>query len=456
MSPLTNPAHVALRDLRNIPDEVLLPIVATSSGSSAVLASTATLSLHVFRQLWDQLFDKADEEDLRLLLKRHLTAEQRGVVLSHSLDRYTIRVMLDHNVLSPTEIRRVPTTALALAVDYRAIDYYENDATTLAYLTPHLRPDVTACYVLRSSPKLFSDDEVLRHVRATFANQEENGSLVLSSRYLRALENLLYHRPHLAPRLAQIPNAHVATALASSRHARYGDVVGALRGSDDVEFEIASDTARTAMLHNPVMPLKTRRLIRRPGEVVIEAEVPADYTQIKDPAQVKMLVNRALAYGADFNSLVPVDLDIPDLAIHPLLARTDAIRLLTRWTEDDDNSVPVWRRVSYATAVATHRALCKKGELLSAGRFEPINPDPVPRVLFAAEAAKKLRQITLDDSIEYLIANSAAPKDAACLTEALGISPHSWQRFFAALDYAPVTTKLRDVISTTSRAAVSA
>ena len=256
----TDPSSRALRDLRNIPDVIMRALVADLTIQEAVLASPAILSYEVFKYLVETL--DAGSHGFHRLFKRHLTHPQRVFALQSEKAHQAWRTLCEHNVLTLDELRLISHDQVPLALDRLALDYYEDNEAAMEYLLPHLGKEVAASYVMRSSPTRFSDDVVLRKVKAAYTEDDKKSTDGMASKSVWAVEDLLQRRPHLVPELLSIKDPRITFVLAGSTHAGRPEVLSALLGAD-----LKRVSLKSSCWHPEQPPVETDNGRRGPQDV---------------------------------------------------------------------------------------------------------------------------------------------------------------------------------------------
>ena len=453
--PLASPALRALRELRNIPDVVLLELLHNLDIEQVVLHGAAPYSFPVFEYLWNN----ATENYFRqCIVTRPLTLAQRAIVLTSEHCDAVLETLAEHNILTLSELKVLPTSAIMRRLRYLVLDYYENNRAVMDYLFPYLSTTIACCYVMRSAPDQFSDAEVMRHVCGTFCEKElVAGTTGLDQRPVQALQDLLRRRPHLATQITSLPDPRAHLAVASSPLAGRPEVLRALMGVEPAGYNKAGSyylikDVCTTLARNPVVPTPARAAVD-PESPLSKAllVLPENYAFIDDASHIGLLVDRALASGEIYAEQAKVELDIPALATNSHLSQYDANRLLECWT--DRNFGPaLWHRVGVGLAQKTYVALCVANK-------HNIDQELCTRFAGSRGTAKYTESLTpiklsLDDQLsDSLKSRAGLPKDATTLIQVLTERPIVWQRFLHSLDYAPDSATLRELAATAHRVA---
>lgn len=447
----------AVRDLRNLPDDVTVALLQNETYAAALTDHPTPLSLPVFEHLWTRF--SANTDLAILIVTRALTPAQRALVLASEKRVPVLRMLTQYNILTYAELKCTPINKVAHVLSYNALSYYEDNPAVMEYLAEHLSDGATICYQMRRPLEDLSDDAVLDATTTYFDRTTHNLDADRKTPQVPAVRDLAEIRPQLVGKLVKIPDARVHLAIAESRFAANEDVLEALLNCSVAVFttsyarnEVHPEVLR-ALARNLVVPKEVRIACAdavnmtwtNPLAYSVEVTISPQYATIENWHHLEWLVRRTLASSDPFGSHSCQDWDILEIAKNPNLRKYEAKKLLQIL-----GYTTVQHRLGANRSYAAIRALCDR---IGDADVETI-PGLMPPTPVRGFAPDPLRPVSFLSTVEQEFSSRfGSPKDPASLIQVLGQTPHAWLTFIQALDTVDPTTTIQKVIDTTVRLA---
>ena len=461
-------AEKALTLFANIPETVLTTLVSDPDYRAAIIERLLPFSDAVFTQLWKEVC-AANGKDALALVGRHLSPTQRHLVLSNDTREILLSSVLDCNVLTAAELdlvlaMRHPTYAFGTQISENLFNYYFHDEVLFAKLMPHLDAHYHMRARLRSATS--TDAEALSALNrwVELLNTREDTE-AQPGVFITDLEDMLYHRPHLASKVATFVNGYVHYTLSGSRYAANPGVLRILCDEHDYKATyILGASARvhidTAVSTNVYLPAALRAW-EKLEDTSCAPPVPADLQTLSNPVHLDKALRYALASHNPFTKRSrSAPWEIYDLALNDNVAgRRDPDGTL--W---DGRLLLSLVNFPHTTRLGPERVARAMSAILA--RFDakaesknypfPLPLDYVvprsPRYATASTTGD-IVPVEMTDEIDDLVTAGGYHLDVTPLLPFLGESPSKWHGFLRYLNTADPSTTVAALAATVARAA---